>query len=183
MSEKTNKDKSIAIIPQEKIEHKIYQIRVQKVMLDRDLAALYGVETRALNQAVKRNLKRFPSDFMFQLTREEFDILKSQFVTSRWGGIRKMPFAFTEQGIAMLSGILHSDRAIQAKIAIMRAFVKIRRMFLSFNELRQKFEELENKVDFQGFQLNTLIQEVNRLMPVEFAETKEIKGFRKKENP
>ena len=119
------------------IQSKIYEIRGQKVMLDRDLAELYQVETRVLNQSVKRNIKRFPSDFMFQLTKEEFDnlmsqfatsSLKSQFVISSWGGIRKLPFAFTEQGLAMLSGVLNSDVAIEVNISIMRAFVAIRQL-------------------------------------------------------
>ena len=110
------------------IQSKIYEIRGQKVMLDRDLAELYQVETRVLNQAVKRNIKRFPSDFMFQVTEDEFDILKSQFAISSWGGVRKLPFAFTEQGLAMLSGILNSDVAIEVNISIMRAFVAVRRL-------------------------------------------------------
>lgn len=104
------------------IQSKIYEIRGQKVMLDFDLAELYQVETRVLNQSVKRNLKRFPSDFMFQLTADEWEILKSQFVISSWGGTRKLPYAFTEQGLAMLSGVLNSDIAIQVNINIMRAF-------------------------------------------------------------
>lgn len=108
------------------IQSKIYEIRGQRVMLDRDLAELYQVTTSALNQAVKRNSKRFPPDFMFQLTNQEFANLKSQIVTSSRGGIRKMPFAFTEQGVAMLSGLLNSDVAINANIAIMRAFVAMR---------------------------------------------------------
>lgn len=110
------------------IQSKIYEIRGQKVMLDRDWAELYQVETRVLNQAVKRNIKRFPSDFMFQVTEDEFEILKSQFVISSWGGVRKLPFAFTEQGLAMLSGILNSDVAIEVNISIMRAFVAVRRL-------------------------------------------------------
>ena len=110
------------------IQSKIYEIRGQKVMLDRDLAELYQVETRVLNQAVKRNIKRFPSDFMFQVTEDEFEILKSQFVISSWGGVRKLPFAFTERGLAMLSGILNSDVAIEVNISIMRAFVAVRRL-------------------------------------------------------
>ena len=112
----------------ELIQSKIYEIRGQRVMLDFDLAALYQVETRVLNQAVKRNMKRFPSDFMFQLTSDEWAILKSQFVISSWGGTRKLPFAFTEQGLAMLSGVLNSDIAIQVNINIMRAFVAVRQM-------------------------------------------------------
>lgn len=112
----------------ELIQSKIYEIREQRVMLDFDLAALYQVETRVLNQAVKRNMKRFPSDFMFQLTSDEWAILKSQFVISSWGGTRKLPYAFTEQGLAMLSGVLNSDIAIQVNINIMRAFVAVRQM-------------------------------------------------------
>ena len=115
----------------ELIQSKIYEIREQKVMLDFDLAALYQVETRVLNQAVKRNIKRFPSDFMFQLTSDEWAILKSQFVISSWGGTRKLPFAFTEQGLAMLSGVLNSDIAIQVNINIMRAFVAVRQMLVN----------------------------------------------------
>lgn len=113
-------------LPIEKIASKIYLIRDTKVMLDRDLAELYGVENKVLNQAVKRNIKRFPDDFMFQLTYQEFTHLKSQFVTSSWGGVRKIPNAFTEQGVAMLSGILNSDRAISVNIQIMRTFTKLK---------------------------------------------------------
>ena len=108
------------------IQNKIYEIRGQRVMLDFDLAALYQVTTSALNQAVKRNIKRFPDDFMFQLSKGEFDNLKSQIVTSSWGGTRKPPYAFTEQGLAMLSGLLNSDVAIHVNIMIMRAFVQLR---------------------------------------------------------
>ncbi|WP_291321645.1 ORF6N domain-containing protein [Desulfonatronospira sp.] len=110
-----------------------------------DLSELYGVEHRVLMQAVKRNLKRFPSDFMFQITREEWANLKSQFVTSRWGGIRKMPFAFTEQGVAMLSSVLNSDQAIQVNIQIMRAFTKLRHLVLDNEELRNEIESLHKE--------------------------------------
>ena len=134
------------------IQSKIYEIRGQKVMLDRDLAALYQVEVRALNQAVKRNMKRFPPDFMFQLEAEEWEILKSQFVISSWGGVRKLPYAFTEQGLAMLSGILNSDIAIQVNINIMRAFVAIRQMIVSspldeVAELRAEVKELKEYIE------------------------------------
>ena len=112
------------------IQSKIYEIRGCKVMLDFDLALLYQVETKVLNQTVKRNIKRFPSDFMFQLTKQEVEILRSQFVTSSWGGSRYLPYAFTEQGIAMLSGLLNSDIAIEMNIAIMRAFVTLRQYAL-----------------------------------------------------
>ena len=110
------------------IESKIFELRGQKVMLDRDLAQMYGVETRILNQAVKRNISRFPEDFMFQLNEEEWRNLKSQIVISSWGGVRKNPLAFTEQGVAMLSSVLKSEIAIQVNIAIMRAFVSVRKM-------------------------------------------------------
>ena len=112
--------KESQIIQAEIIERRIYLLRGQKVMLRIDLATLYGVEHKVLMQAVRRNIERFPEDFLFQLSQEEFSILKSQFVTSSWGGIRKLPYAFTEQGVAMLSSVLRSRRAIQANIAIMR---------------------------------------------------------------
>lgn len=110
------------------IQQKIHIIRGEQVMLDYDLAELYGIETRILNQAVKRNIKRFPPDFMFQLNKEEWKNLKSQIVISSWGGTRKLPFAFTEQGLTMLSGVLNSDTAIEVNIAIMRTFVAVRRL-------------------------------------------------------
>ena len=135
------------IVPIETITSKILLIRSEKVMLDSDLAELYGVETRRLNEQVKRNLKRFPADFMFQLTKDEFEILKSHFATSSWGGRRKLPSAFTEQGVAMLSSVLNSDRAIEVNVAIMRAFVKLRKMIASNEELARKFEESEKKYD------------------------------------
>ena len=111
-----------SIVPTERIEKSILLIRDQKVLLDKDLATLYGVETKVLNQAVTRNLKRFPDDFMFRLTRQELRNLKSQFVTSSWGGTRKLPRAFAEQGVAMLSSVLKSERAIQVNVEIMRSF-------------------------------------------------------------
>ncbi len=114
-------------------------------MLDKGLAELYGVKTKELNQAVQRNLERFPSDFMYQLTREEFMNLKSQFVTSSWGGVRKSPRVFTEQGVAMLSGLLNSRRAIYVNIAIMRAFVRMRDILLTNKDLAVKIEALELK--------------------------------------
>ncbi len=135
------------IVPIEEIAGKIFFIRGVKVMLDRDLAALYEVETRILNQAVKRQIKRFPEDFMFQLTREEFNDLKSQFVTSSWGGVRKLPSAFTEQGVAMLSGILNSDRAIQVNIQIMRTFTRLRHMVSISEEIKREVGELRKQTD------------------------------------
>ncbi|MBF0478413.1 MAG: ORF6N domain-containing protein [Candidatus Omnitrophica bacterium] len=133
----------------EVIETMIYILRGQKVMLDSDLAMLYGVETKVLIQSVKRNIDRFPEDFMFLLTEKEFKILRSQFVTSSWGGRRNLPVVFTEQGVAMLSSILNSKRAIHVNISIMRTFTKIRQMMSTHKELRQKIEELEKKYDKQ----------------------------------
>ncbi|MBL4754219.1 MAG: ORF6N domain-containing protein [Flavobacteriales bacterium] len=134
------------------IQKKIYEIRGQKVMLDFDLAELYEVETRILNQAVKRNLKRFPDDFMFQLNKTEWETLKSQIVISKAekrGGTQKSPSAFTEQGLAMLSGILNSDKAIQVNIDIMRAFVFMRQYALTHKDLTDKLKELETKYSKQ----------------------------------
>lgn len=139
--------KNKTLVSVDSIEDKIYLIRGKKVMLDRDLAFLYGVEARVLNQSVRRNKKRFPEDFMFQLSKEEFLNLKSQFVISSWGGIRKFPLAFTEQGVAMLSSVLNSEKAIQVNIQIMRTFTKIREMIISNKELREKIEKLEKKYD------------------------------------
>jgi len=139
----------MALIPAESIENKILLIRGAKIMIDRDLAKLYKVPTGRLNEQVKRNIRRFPGDFMFQLTRKEFKIWKSQFAISSWGGTRKLPYVFTEQGVAMLSSVLHSERAVQVNIAIMRAFVKLREMLLTHAELRHKIESMERKYDQQ----------------------------------
>ncbi len=139
-----------SLVPVDRIEKAILSVRRQKVMLDADLAALYGVETRVLVQAVKRNLERFPEDFMFQLSREEFAVLRSQSVTSSdWGGRRYPPYAFTEQGVAMLSTVLRSQRAIQVNIEIMRAFIRLRQMLASNAELARKLDALEKKYDAQ----------------------------------
>lgn len=137
------------VISQELIETKIFFIRRKKVMLDKHLAELYGVTTSSFNQAVKRNLDRFPSDFMYQITRQELTNLKSQIVISSWGGIRKLPFAFTEHGILMLSSVLNSERAIQVNIQIMRTFTRLREMLLSYKELKEKIEAMERKYDEQ----------------------------------
>ncbi len=140
-----------SIVPVELIEKKIYLVRSQKVMLDSDLAELYEVETRALVQAVKRNIGRFPPDFMFQLNNQEVTTLRSQFVISKSGkgGRRYTPYVFTEQGVAMLSSVLNSERAVQVNIAIMRAFVKLREMISSHKDLARKLDELEKKYDAQ----------------------------------
>jgi len=129
----------------EVVATKILLVRGKKVMLDRDLASLYGVGTRDLNKAVKRNLQRFPKDFMFQLTKQEAENLMFQFGTSSWGGLRKLPYVFTEQGVAMLSSVLNSKRAIEVNIAIMRAFVRMRGILLTNKDLAAKIEALELK--------------------------------------
>lgn len=134
---------------QDHLEKEILLLRGQKVILGQSLAALYGVEPRVLIQAVKRNEERFPSDFMFQVTEKEFQNLKSQFVTSSWGGLRTRPYAFTEQGIAMLSSVLNSPRAIRVNIEIMRAFVRLRRLISTNVALAHKINELERKYDSQ----------------------------------
>ena len=131
------------------IENKIFQIRGKRVMVDRDLAELYGVPTKALLQSVKRNLKRFPSDFMFCLTREDVTNLRSQIVTSSWGGRRYPPYVFTQEGVAMLSSILNSERAILVNIQIMRAFVSLRRVAVTYAGLKRKIDDIEEKYDSQ----------------------------------
>lgn len=139
-----------SIIPVERIERMIVMFRGNKVMLDTDLADLYEVDVKVLNQAVKRNIERFPDDFMFQLTKDEYEYLRSQIVTSSsWGGRRYLPYAFTEQGVAMLSSVLHSPRAVQVNIEIMRAFVKLREMLITNRALAVKLAELEKKYDAQ----------------------------------
>lgn len=135
------------IIPQEHIENKIYFIRGERVMLDNDLACLYGVSTKVFNQAVKRKKERFPGEFMFQLTKTEYENLRSQIVTSNWGGRRYLPLAFTEHGIAQLSVVLNSKRAIQVNIQIIKSFIKLRQMALKYKDIWQKIEEMEKKYD------------------------------------
>src|SRR3990167_7364198 len=138
------------LIPHERIENRIYFLRGQKVMFSMHLAELYEVEPRALVQAVKRNMERFPPDFMFQLSKAEFRNLKSQIVTSSWGGLRRaVPYAFTEQGVAMLSSVLYSKRAVQVNIEIMRAFVRLRQMLASNAGLARRLAALEKRYDAQ----------------------------------
>ncbi|MCJ7670086.1 MAG: ORF6N domain-containing protein [Dehalococcoidia bacterium] len=150
-----------SLIPVSRIEKAILLIRGQKVMLDADMAELYGVETKVLVQAVKRNLERFPEDFMFQLSQEEFAILRSQIVTSSdWGGRRYRPYAFTEQGVAMLSSVLRSQRAIRVNIEIMRAFIHLRQMLASHVELARKLDALEQKYDVQFKQVFEAIRQL-----------------------
>jgi hypothetical protein len=138
-----------AAIPIERITRAILLIRGQKVIPDTDLAELYDVETKALNRAVKRNIERFPPDFIFELTKVEAERLRRQSGTSKRGGRRYRPYAFTEQGVAMLSSVLHSERAVRVNIEIMRAFVQLRQMLSSHADLARKLEALENKYDAQ----------------------------------
>ena len=152
------------IIPIERIARAILVIRDEKVMLDSDLAALYGVTTGNLNKAVKRNAERFPSDFMFQLDAEEVANLKFQFGISSWGGSRRLPYAFTEQGVAMLSSVLNSERAAEVNIAIMRAFVKLREILDTNRELARKFTELERRVEKHGEEISAIMEAIRQLM-------------------
>jgi DNA-binding PadR family transcriptional regulator len=155
-------------ISTEVITNKIYFIRGQKIMLSTHLAQLYGVEVKVLVQAVKRNIDRFPDDFMFQLNDKENEILKSQFVTSSWGGVRRAnPYAFTEQGVAMLSAVLRSKRAIQVNIIIMRAFVKLREMLSLHKELAVKLKELECKFEGHDRAIRSIFGAIRRLMKEE----------------
>lgn len=155
-------------VPAERIERSILFVRGQKVILDRDLAQLYGVETRVLNQAVRRNIRRFPPDFMFQMNPEEFSKWKSQIVMSKKErmGLRRRPLVFTEQGVAMLSSVLGSDRAIDVNIAIMRAFVRLREMMTTHKELAQKIGELEKKYDAQFRAVFDAIRELLQPAPI-----------------
>lgn len=136
-----------SLLSEETIANKICFIRNQKVMLDRDLSELYSIETKRLNEQVKRNIARFPEDFMFQLTELEFQNLKSQIATSSWGGTRKLPYAFTEHGVLMLSSVLKSDKAIQVNIQIMRIFAKVRQMLLDTTELKIDILQIQKKLE------------------------------------
>ena len=152
------------IIPDETIISKIYLIRGQKVMLDSELAELYGVETKRLNEQTKRNLDRFPDDFMFQLKPEEFENLKSQSATSSWGGKRKLPYAFTEYGVLMLSGVLNSPTAIQVNIRIMRVYAKLREMVLTHKDILLKLEQLEHTVSQNSSDIEIIFSALKQLL-------------------
>jgi len=175
-----------ALIPVELIEKAILLLRGQKVLLDRHLAALYGVPTRALVQAVKRNRRRFPEDFMFQLTAAELAIWRSHFVISNSAakkGLRRRPYAFTEQGVAMLSSVLRSDRAVAVNIEIMRAFVRLRSLLASHAELERKLEALESRCDGQDARIEAVFSAMEELMaPAEVEERPRI-GFRAEGGP
>jgi hypothetical protein len=178
---------SKALVPYEAIEKKIYQIRDKRVMLDKDLAEIYEVDTRQLTRQVRRNIDRFPEDFMFQLTREEFDNLMCQFGTSsltprsaasKWGGTRKLPFAFTELGVAMLSSVLKSRRAVQANIQIMRVFINLRHQLVNNKELAGKIELLEKRVFKHDADIRELVRDI-RKMTIERPTGKHNVGFLK----
>jgi phage regulator Rha-like protein len=184
------------------IQNRIYEIRGERVMLDRDLAALYETETKSLNLAVKRNIKRFPPDFMFQLTKKEYEVLRFQIETSEKslhplrlqnetsngrGGRRYLPYAFTEQGVAMLSGILNSDRAINMNIAIMRAFVEIRRILISENDMKEQLRLIKDRLGEHDAQLGQIYDALENLLDEKAAEKRwedrERIGFKNKNSP
>jgi|KBSMisStandDraft_5_1062788.scaffolds.fasta_scaffold139240_3 phage regulator Rha-like protein len=170
------------------IQNRIYEIRGERVMLDRDLADLYEIETKSLNLAVRRNIKRFPPDFMFQLTKEEYDSLRfqietletnnplrSQIATLKTGRgqhSKYLPYAFTEQGVAMLSGVLNSDKAINMNIAIMRAFVEIRKILLMQNDLKEQLRELKDRVGNHDAQLNQIYDAIENLLDEKVSQRK-----------
>ena len=160
----TKSDKQI--IPLESIQQRIYLIRGHKVMMDSDLAELYGVQTKALNQAVKRNRERFPEDFMFQLTWDEAgEVLRSQFVTLKRGqNVKYRAYVFTQEGVAMLSGVLRSERAVQVNIVIMRAFVRLREVLATHKDLAQKLEELEKKVTLHDKEIKAVFEAIRSLL-------------------
>jgi hypothetical protein len=168
------------------IQNRIYELRGERVMLDRDLAALYETETKALNLAVKRNIKRFPKDFMFQLTKEEFDSLRFQFETSEKGnslrlqnvtsktrgGTRYLPYAFTEQGVAMLSGVLNSDKAINMNISIMRAFVEVRKALLMQTDFKEQLRQIKERLGGHDVQLSQIYDAMENLLDEKAAHKK-----------
>jgi len=170
---KVTKHPAKAVATSRPVETLIHVIRGEKVMLDRDLAALYDVPTGALNQAVRRNLDRFPEDFMFQLTKEEAQNLKSQSVTSSWGGRRKTPSAFTEHGVAMLSAVLRSDRAVRMSIGIIRAFVRMRQLIEHNRDIAARVEKLERVHDRSAPVIEILVEDIERLAH----EVKEMKAL------
>ena len=157
-------EKQQITIPENLVACKIYYVRDRRVILDRDLAELYEVETRVLNQSVRRNIERFPEAFMFQLSSSEFEILKSQFVTSSWGGTRKLPYAFTEQGVAMLSSVLQSKKAIQVNIQIMLVFSKVREIFVDSLRLKLDIEEIKRRLANQDKNLELVFSYLDELI-------------------
>ena len=173
------KASSVTTVTEERILNKIYYIRDHKVMLDEDLAELYAVETKQLKRQVRRNIDRFPEDFMFELTKDELENLRSQIGTSSWGGARYMPMAFTEQGVAMLSSVLSSARAIKVNIQIMRIYTKMREMLLTHKDILLKLEQLESQTLRNTEDIRAVFDQLKQfLIPVEQAERRWI-GFRR----
>ncbi len=171
-----NKPSPVMLLPAERILRAIRVLRGQKVLLDADLALLYAVETRRLNEQVRRNRERFPDDFMFQLTTDEFGSLKSQIAISSWGGRRKLPFAFTEHGAIMAATVLNSARAIEMGIYVVRAFVQLREFLASSKELAAKLDELEHRMGAHDRVLSDLVETIRELMRAPEPETRPI-GF------
>lgn len=174
------KDTSIILI--EQVQSKILFLRGEKVILDSDLAALYGVPTKRLNEQIKRNHERFPQDFMFQLTTEEVEVLRSQIATTNKGrgGRRYKPYAFTEHGAIMAASVLNSERAVQTSIYVVRAFVKLRQMLAPYKELMGKLDQLEKKLQTHDKQIIAIIQAIKLLMPPPDDKPKGQFGFHKK---
>ena len=182
MSKQIQIIESAVPISSEELEHVILLVRGQKVMLDRDLARLYDVETKALNRAVKRNLDRFPADFMFQLSEDEYDSLRFQFGTLKRGQHSKyLPFVFTQEGVAMLSGVLRSPRAVQVNVAIMRAFVRLRETLSLHKELAHKLADLDRKIENHDENIRSLFDAIRQLMTPPETPRREI-GFHVKED-
>lgn len=168
------------IIPDEIIGSKIFIVRNQKVMLDSDLAELYQVETKQLKRQVRRNIERFPEDFMFELTQNEFDDLRSHFGTSKWGGTRYLPMAFTEQGVAMLSSVLNSPIAIKVNIQIIRVFTKIREMLTDTLSLKLEIEEIKKKINNQSKNIELVFSYLDELVEKKENNKRETIGYRRK---
>jgi hypothetical protein len=170
-----------SLLPDEAVISKIFVLRGVKVLIDKDLAQLYQVETKVLNQAVQRNIERFPDDFMFQLSEEEFENWKSQFVTSNSGkmGLRKRPFAFTEAGVAMLAGVLHSEIAIRVNIQIIRIFTRMREVFMANKEVLIQLEKIETKLTKHDFEIAIILEVIKRLVTPPPVPREKI-GFRRK---
>jgi len=174
---RTNKE---LMIPDELVMNKIYIIRGKKVMLDEDLAELYQVETKRLNEQVRRNNDRFPDDFMFKLTKKEFENLKSQIATSSWGGRRKLPLAFTEQGVSMLSGVLNSETAIRVHIQIIRIFTRMREMIMTHKDILLQLEKMEKKLAGHDEDITLIFQYLKQLLNPPQPPRRKI-GFKRKE--
>jgi hypothetical protein len=172
-------DKFAMVVPEEVLISKIFEVRGHSVMLDEDLADLYEVETKQLKRQVRRNIDRFPDDFMFELTQEEFENLRSQIGTSKWGGVRYVPMAFTEQGVAMLSSVLNSARAIKVNIQIIRLFTRMRAMLLNYKELFLKLEQLEKKVGAHDEDIQLVFAYLKKLLPTPEQVDRRRVGFRR----